>query len=222
MPKVGRRSPAPRFHRREHIHAEAYPALNVRAAHKQVLLGHNHVLWMDQRGRVHGQGFATLDGSVLDLSWHLRSFLEDDGQVHKRELKLEAVDEPGRVVDMLTKCPDCKEKMRVLVLMDGIWACHSCQGLVRRSTLIGEVARKSEKLVKLREELAGGRPKGMHNTTYNARLADLRELEREVGTPSASNAAYGNVLTAWWQRDGPLLMKEGELVRWGPEHEDVR
>ena len=72
--------------------------------------------------------------------------------------------------------------------------------------MIGAVARKSEKLARLEREIGTGRPRGMHETTYQRLRADLRLLKVELGDElSTPGAEYGEFVTAVWMAEPPTL-----------------
>ena len=89
-------------------------------------------------------------------------------------------------------CPHCGGRVAVLLLRGGGFGCKRCvmaSYTSQRESDVDRAARAKSKAVQ-RLDRVGLRPKGMHNTTYNAILANAIDAEYR----------HSQTLTAGWQR----------------------
>lgn len=77
------------------------------------------------------------------------------------------------------RCPRCG-KPRLVMFCVASWACAQCHHLRLRSQLVHPLALKAEKLEQLEREIAAGRRKGTHKSTFRKLLARHRELRSGV------------------------------------------
>lgn len=212
MLRVQVRSPRP-----PRNHVEAYPGLDVREARKHIARGRDEVLWRDQRGTVWGVGQASFDGGLLTLHSHFRPILGGSMREEVDQFACQIVDNDAGGTDVFTACPACARRVRKVIMVDGSWACRSCQRLGYRSSMIGTLPRQSERLSELERRVGDGRPKGMHETTFQALRLELAELKALIGdVRSTSSTTYAEVITAYWQESGPDLRDDRRL---GPDRE---
>jgi len=99
-------------------------------------------------------------------------------------------------------CPSCENRKTVLVY-ETVWKCKDCHGLLMRSQLIDPHARLQEKIIDLEDKLAKGRPKGMHNATYQDKLEVLSQLKaREAPMPfdysKVVSRDHDRIVTSRW------------------------
>jgi ribosomal protein L37AE/L43A len=104
----------------------------------------------------------------------------------------------NRAFDLLV-CPDCKAHRRQLIFGKR-WQCTACAGYPYRTQAVGSKVAAWEKRVALERGLRRGRPKGMHNATYQAKLRELAELQRRLGGRRVSaSAEHQLLLRATWE-----------------------
>jgi hypothetical protein len=193
-------------------HGEAFPQLDVRSARKHVLRARHVVLWRDQYSTVVGQGYATIEEDILRLHTQMRAFNGYPVWVADNAFQCEVVKNAEDAVDCFTNCPDCDQRKRKLYLVDGEWLCRACHQLGYASSMMGERARKSARLAALDKEVARGRPKGMHEATFQRKREERAGLLAELGdarlTPST---AYSDVVTALWLEGPPIVLDQGRI-----------
>lgn len=175
-------------------HQEAYPRLNVREAHKHVSAGRSLVTWRNQHDAIVGYANArivtVLEVLCLELTYKFIDIpyvLDSSGTVFwdltQRKLRRSGP-------DCSTTCAPCKKDVRLLIFNEDTWACRSCKGLGYRSQIIGERARRSERLKSVERQICNGRPAGMHQSSYDRLVAEHVRLDSLVGlrrtTPSAA------------------------------------
>ena len=141
---------------------------------KGLMLGHT-MIWPDYH----------LRGRDFDAAFRIRSSLI--GVDHFREYVL---------------CASCEKRKTVLVYVKD-WKCRQCHGLSMRSQLIDPRLRMYEKITDLEKKVAKGRPKGMHQATYEAKLEELQELNRRVAQLPRDTARevaveHDRIVTSRW------------------------
>lgn len=99
-------------------------------------------------------------------------------------------------------CASCEKRRTVLVYVKD-WKCRQCHGLLMRSQLIDRKLRLYEYIGDLEKRVAKGRPKGMHQATYEAQLEELRDLNRRVAQMPRSTAKvvaveHDRIVTSRW------------------------
>lgn len=86
--------------------------------------------------------------------------------------------------------------MKHLIAKNGLWRCRKCHGLVNRTSLIRHNARLTEKVDRLEAEVGSGRPRGMHNPTYQRLKAQLSDSRARLGDDVLqADSRFGKVIT---------------------------
>ncbi len=201
--------PDPLIPRERPGYAEAYPRLDFIKAQKAIQEGRTICIFERQgRGRIGQFEFGSYEsdepyqiglmngqvriwpdyhllGSSVEVAFRLRP--APIGVDHHRNYVL---------------CPSCERRKTVLVYKKA-WKCKDCHGLLMRSQLIDPRARLKEKIAKLEDKVVKGRPKGMHNTTYQNKLELLREFKaREARIPidysKVVSRDHDRIVTSRW------------------------
>ena len=94
-------------------------------------------------------------------------------------------------------CPHCNERAGLLYWQAQRWQCRKCAGLVHESTRQGPDSLAFSRVNKIRQKLGfgggllspmGGKPRGMHWTTYNRLLLALMDASENAAHASAEVA----------------------------------
>ena len=189
-------------------HVEAYPRLNVREVRKQLLRGRSTVGWRLNDDVLVGIGRAELlDGHRIRLDTQFREYAHIRAYKKMIVLQCSIRKMDFDQEDLLTHCPLCDSRVRVILFINYEWTCVNCQLLVYRSKAVGDAVRQAERLAKFEEIIKRGRPKGMHTSTYLKLRQERGLLKIELGDhrPRA-NRAYADVITCCWSNDGPPLL----------------
>lgn len=142
-----------------------------------------------ERGLMHGLVHIWPDqhlrGREFDVAFRIRS--NPIGVNHIRDYAL---------------CESCEKRKTVLVYVKD-WKCRQCHGLLTRSQLIDPRLRLYEEIGDLEKRVAKGRPKGMHQATYEAKLEELQVLNRRVAqmprnTAKVVAAEHDRIVTSRW------------------------
>ena len=101
------------------------------------------------------------------------------------------------------RCQRCGAAKAVLIYARKAWACGTCHGLLNRSTLLDPDVRLAEKVAALEARLSGGRPKGMHNATFQTQRKLLQELQRKLarhsrGAEKVASVEHNRVVVSRW------------------------
>ena len=99
----------------------------------------------------------------------------------------------------LILCPNCSEP-RSKIFFKRHWACTKCHRIFRRSQVVDGRTQICEEHDRLALILKNGRPKGMHNRTYESkrrRVSELQTLIQKHGRSYASDAHSHQVYSEW-------------------------
>ncbi len=95
-------------------------------------------------------------------------------------------------------CPKCKKRVGVLYLA-GIFVCRHCIGANYQSQLKQPLDRHYQRVAKIRKRLGWyggvamgeyGKPKGMHQTTFNRLVNEHRQLEAQIYSGYQKSVGY--------------------------------
>lgn len=160
------------------LHREAYPRLDIHAALSAYRSDQPVCVFIDQAGRRIGllRIQPAADGQTLSVWGELGG---QNVAVWNSVMTLLLVSSPTGIDPMrkLFRCPHCERATRSLVRTQH-WACPGCDGLLHRSQLVHSSVRLMERLDKLNALIKHGRPKGMHQRTYDRyckQTADIRQ-----------------------------------------------
>ena len=187
-------------------YAEAYPRLDVGDAQRAYAAGRPVCI----QSRI-GRGVV----AVGQITAHLRSgapwpllqavfwFLADYHQWMESAVectfRLQAREPALRHLGAYVICDECQSARAVLVYADKRWACRQCHGLRMRSQVIDPGVRLQEKILELEAVVRRGRPKGMHNRTFAAQMAELKSLKAQrSGSGMVVAAEHDKVVSAKW------------------------
>jgi hypothetical protein len=117
------------------------------------------------------------------------------------------------------RCPQCNCRTATIVLK-AQWKCRTCHELVYRRQLIPRNVAAAEALQALDARVGGGRPVGMHHTTYLEMLNQLDRLRTQAdGTmPPEASLAHRRAISASWVGQSELpdgLWMRGYTMRDG-------
>ncbi|MDP3674444.1 MAG: hypothetical protein Q8R44_05040 [Novosphingobium sp.] len=200
--------PNPLIPRKRLGYAEAYPRLDFIKAQKAIEDGRTFCVFeRDGRDRVGQFEFVRYE----DDDPHWRGLMHGQFKIwpdapHIMTLEVAFRIRPSSIgVDHARDyalCPSCDKLKGVLVFVAD-WKCQGCHGLLMRSQLIDPEVRLSEKITELRSKIAGGRPKGMHHSTYRKQLDHIFELEKRaaqmcVDRYKMASVEHNRVVSSRW------------------------
>ena len=99
---------------RRRIHAEGYPRLDVREAHRQVTADRSNILRRDQTGAIWGKGRASIDEGLLTVRSSFRTKLDQLATESEHLFVLETVRNNDGAKHYFTYCAACEKRTRVL------------------------------------------------------------------------------------------------------------
>lgn len=178
-------------------YCEAFCRLPVSALYRPHDLGNGELVWRDSTGGVIGSAkVMSRSGGLMHIAFAINpsgaveayagevavDFVFRDAGMHRREV--------------YAICPRCRGTVKQLIAKDHRWLCRSCHGLVNRSSLIRHNARLTETVEQLEAEVGRGRPKGMHNATYERLTLKLAEYRERLGENALrADSRFGHVVT---------------------------
>lgn len=163
-------------------YCEAYCRLPVAALYQAFDAGHGTLVWRDATGSVIGSGqVVSRFDNVMRVSFEHRA--SGAVEAYAGEIGFGLVLKQAGLLrrEAYGLCPECRRPVKHLIAREHMWKCTRCHGLVNRSSLIRDNSRLTEKVERLAARISGGRPKGMHNATYNRLVAQLAELRERLG-----------------------------------------
>lgn len=169
--------PIPRF-------VEAYPVLRAGAVAQRMREGRRCCTWRREDGVLACSGTLLEERpGLLILGWLIHEL--NHVRPRQGEARLPVLHHSiGKNARPLFSCVSCTRAVSKLVLApgrmgeDASWKCQSCHGLRYMSSLGGESSSAHQERTALREEVRHGRPKGMREQTYVAKLERLKNLEQ--------------------------------------------
>jgi hypothetical protein len=178
-------------------YCEAFCRLPVSALYRSHDLGNGELVWRDSTGGVIGSAkVMSRSGGLMHVAFAINpsgaveayagevavDFVFRDAGMHRREV--------------YAICPGCRGTVKQLIGKDHRWLCRSCHGLVNRSSLIRHNARLTEKVEQLEAKVGRGRPKGMHNATYERLTLKLAEYRERLGENALrADSRFDHVVT---------------------------
>ena len=164
-------------------YAEAYPRLNFTQAQTQIGKGKSVCLFMRGTGVVgscqflgcerHGNRPVRSTYCTFAPTWnqHQEVSIEVKFWLIERQVGVNYTREYAR-------CPGCGGTKTVLAYSRKEWKCRQCHDLLHRTHLIDPRVRLAEKIGVIEAKIASGRPKGMHNATFERMQRELKKLQR--------------------------------------------
>lgn len=178
-------------------YCEAYCRLPVAALYQAFDVGHGRLVWRDSAKSVIGSGqVVSRFDNVMHVSFEHRASGAVEAYAGEIGVEIVLKDAGLRRREAYALCPGCRRPVKQLIAKEHGWKCRTCHGLVNRSSLLRDNARLTEKVERLEGKIGGGRPKGMHNATYERLVAQLAEHRERLG-PRALRAdgRFGHVVT---------------------------
>lgn len=189
-------------------YSEAYPRLSVTEALKQWRAGRPHILWRDRLGYVIG---------VAEIIWESPETLRV--RAHVQDLPYMNASSDDRRYSIVYKgstesnarpyynCDDCGGDHDLIIINEQGWSCKEFLRLKNRSSLLDEVIRITEDLIRLEGEIGEGRPIGMREAVYQQKQADYRAFQRRLGRRSRRSAGKDFLprITSEWLGSGPYI-----------------
>lgn len=184
-------------------HREAFPRLDIHAALASFRLNRPICVFTDQAGRKIGviRVRPTEDAACLTVWGELcgQNVVAWGGVM---DLALTSSPTGIDPLRKLLLCPRCGRPARTISRFIQ-WACPGCDGLLSRSQLVHSKVRLRERLEELDSLIKYGRPKGMHQRTYDRhrdQAADIRKkLDRQRLTMPCPE--HSRRVTSYWQSE---------------------
>jgi hypothetical protein len=162
-------------------HRESYPALDaVEVNDKRSGYKHFACFWRDETGaRAGNTAFTTVPKGVTILHSIEPGTHLVPGR-HKTLLLMRSLPSGVGGKRAWFVCPACKDSVSKLYYRGEAWKCHSCSNLVYASQRMRKRSRLTKKQEWLSNFVGRGRPKGMHQKTYERHVRELHDLTSDV------------------------------------------
>ncbi len=178
---------------------EAYPSLNIVNAKAALGRGKPVCDFVDHQGVTRGVARLEITNELCTVEWNF-NFPQTGHRSGRRDLAIARANNGFGEHRLMVLCPGCRDK-KVTVFFREDWACATCLGLLFRSQLVDPAVRKWAEFDKIKERVGYGRPKGMHNKTYNSLKTKHDKIQKQLYDQERANASikYVHVINNNWR-----------------------